>query len=186
MTRGHLIGCVTWFCCAIAAGACSSRKEAPPPSAAQQTAPAQPSERQAAPAGQPSKPEEAPEPTGGDSQAAPTPAGEGKLECVLSGPSKVGPGKPVELTFRLTNRTERPLYVLKWHTPLEGFRANFLTVTRDGSGVPYNGPMMKRAAPSKDDYATLAPGASVEARFNVSQAYDVSAPASYQFALGTD
>jgi hypothetical protein len=102
---------------------------------------------------------------------------------VLSGPSEVGKGKPVELLFRLTNRTERPLYVLKWHTPLEGFRADFLIVTRDGAGVPYKGPMMKRGAPAKDDYATLAPGASVEARIDVSQAYDVSGPASYQFAF---
>lgn len=106
-----------------------------------------------------------------------------KLECALTGPSQVGPGKPVEVLFRLTNRTQRPLFVLKWHTPLEGVRSNLFTVTRDGAGLPYQGPMVKRAAPTAGDYVTIAPGASVEARVDVSQVYEMAPPGNYQLTF---
>ncbi len=112
-----------------------------------------------------------------------TPAMDTTLECTLSVAPQVAAGEPVEVLFRLTNRTERPLYVLDWHTPLEGLRSKLFTVTRDGAEVPYEGPMMKRAAPSADDYVAVAPGASVEARVDVSLAYDLKPPGRYRLTF---
>jgi len=106
-----------------------------------------------------------------------------KLECTLSVAPQVGPGQPVEVLFRLTNRTQRPLYVLKWHTPLEGVRSNLFTVTRDGAELPYQGPMVKRAAPSADSYVSIAPGASVEARVDASLVYEMTAPGRYRLTF---
>jgi hypothetical protein len=105
------------------------------------------------------------------------------LQCELSVSPRHEVGEPVELLFRLTNPSARTLHVLRWHSPLEGFFNDFLTVTRDGTELPYQGPVMKRGDPSAEDYVTLAPGASVEARVDVSLAYDMKQPGRYRIAF---
>jgi hypothetical protein len=105
------------------------------------------------------------------------------LDCALSGPATVKAGEPVEVVFRLSNPTPRPLYVLDWHTPLEGLLNDIFEVTRDGAEVPYTGPMLKRGPPQADDYVTVAPGASVEGRVEVSLAYDLRQPGRYRIAF---
>lgn len=105
------------------------------------------------------------------------------LDCVLSVPASVRAGEPVELRFQLTNRTAQPLYVLKWRTPLEGQMGTDFQVTRDGTEVSYQGRMVKRANPGADSYVTLAPGASVDARIDLSQAYEMKQPGRYRIAF---
>lgn len=105
------------------------------------------------------------------------------LSCALSAPKSVKAGEPVEVVFRLTNPTSKPLYVLDWHTPLEGLRNDIFQVTRDGTELEYAGPMMKRAPPGADDYVTVEPGASVEGRVNLALTYDFTKPGQYQIAF---
>jgi hypothetical protein len=105
------------------------------------------------------------------------------LDCALSAPQTVKAGEPVEVVFKLTNPTAKPLYVLDWHTPLEGLLNNIFTVTRDGTEIPYAGPMLKRANPGADDYVTVAPGATVEGKVNVALAYDFTQPGRYRIAF---
>jgi peptidyl-Lys metalloendopeptidase len=105
------------------------------------------------------------------------------LECALSVPSSVRAGQPVELRFQLTNRTAQPLYVLNWRTPLEGLWGNDFQVTRDGTEVPYQGPMKKRGNPSAQNYVTIAPGASVDGKVDLSQAYEMKQPGRYRIAF---
>ncbi|MCP3168418.1 protease [Myxococcus qinghaiensis] len=107
------------------------------------------------------------------------------LECTLTGPAQVKAGEPVELVFKLTNPTKEPLYVLKWHTPLEGIRNDIFLVSRDGaaSALPYGGPMMKRAPPTASSYATLAPGESVEGTVDVAPAYGLQEPGTYRITF---
>ena len=105
------------------------------------------------------------------------------LDCALSAPATVKAGEPVEVVFRLSNPTSKPLHVLDWHTPLEGLLNDIFQVTRDGAEQPYQGPMMKRAAPQADDYVTLAPGASVEGRVDVSLGYEMRQPGRYTIAF---
>jgi uncharacterized protein (DUF58 family) len=106
------------------------------------------------------------------------------LECSLSVPSTVKAGQPVEARFQLTNRTAGPLYVLKWRTPLEGrLLGNDFEITRDGTGIPYQGPMVKRGNPEAESYVTLTPGESVEATVELSLAYELSQPGRYRIAF---
>ncbi len=106
------------------------------------------------------------------------------LECSLSVPPTVKAGQPVEARFQLTNRTAQPLYVLKWRTPLEGrLLGNDFEITRDGTGIPYQGPMVKRGNPGADSYVTLAPGASVDATVELSLAYELTQPGRYRIAF---
>jgi peptidyl-Lys metalloendopeptidase len=105
------------------------------------------------------------------------------LDCVLSVPPSVRAGEPVELRFQLTNRTAQPLYVLTWRTPLEGLLGNDFQVTREGTEVPYQGPMVKRGNPQAEDYAALAPGASVDAKVELSLAYEMKQPGRYRIAF---
>jgi hypothetical protein len=86
----------------------------------------------------------------------------------------------VPLLFKLTNRSAQPMFVLKWHTPLEGLLSNALEVTRDGTPVPYEGRMVKRGAPGVDDYAAIASGASVENEVDVALGYDLKQPGTYR------
>ncbi len=102
------------------------------------------------------------------------------LDCALSVPSSVRAGDPVELSFRLTNRTAKPLFVLSWRTPLEGLRGNDFQITRDGTEIPYQGPMAKRGNPSAESYVTLAPGASVDAKVELTLAYEMNQPGRYR------
>ena len=105
------------------------------------------------------------------------------LQCTLSVAASHKVGEPVELTFRLTNPTAQPLFVLKWHTPLEGLKNNFLEVTRAGTRVEYQGPMFKRGEPRADDYVTLAAGATVQAKMDAALAYEFSKPGVYRISF---
>lgn len=105
------------------------------------------------------------------------------LTCVLSVPTRLKAGEPVELSFRLTNPTSETVWVLDWHTPLEGLENNFLRVTRDGAEVEYRGMMKKRGPPDASDYVQLAPGKSVEAKVDLSEAYDFKVPGKYTIAF---
>jgi hypothetical protein len=106
-----------------------------------------------------------------------------KLDCTMSVSPRLTVGEPVELRFQLRNPTAQPVFVLEWHTPFEGLLANFLQVTRNGQEVPYEGPMMKRGDPSAEEYVALQPGASVEAKVEVSLAYDFKQPGHYRIAF---
>jgi hypothetical protein len=105
------------------------------------------------------------------------------LDCTMSVPPSLKAGEPVSLRFQLTNPTAQPLFVLDWHTPFEGLLNNFLQVTRDGTEVPYQGPMLKRGNPEANDYVTVPAGKSMEASVEVSLAYDFSQPGRYRIAF---
>jgi hypothetical protein len=49
--------------------------------------------------------------------------------------------------------------------------------------VPYDGPIIKRAAPTAEDYITIKAGKSVEGEFMVSDGYNTSLPGTYNVKL---
>ncbi|MET0405782.1 MAG: protease, partial [Cystobacter sp.] len=112
-----------------------------------------------------------------------TPSMTQNLECKMSVTPSARVNQPVELRFELTNRTSAPLYVLKWHSPLEGIRGRDFEVTREGTEVDYLGVMVKRASPQADQYVTIAPGASVEGRVDLTQGYSMTQPGRYRIAF---
>lgn len=110
-----------------------------------------------------------------DPPAPSTPPGPLRLECRLTGDA------PAALRFELSNPGERPVYALKWNTPLENPAfGTILTVTRDGVEVPYGGRMAKRGEPAREDYAEIPAGGTVSATVDLTQAYDFAPPGTYE------
>lgn len=99
-----------------------------------------------------------------------------KIETVQP---EYGATAPLSIRFTLTNTSDKPMHVLTWQTPLEGFNGNIFRVTRDGVPVMYVGKVVKRGAPRPEDYRTVEPGKSIETEVDLSQAYAIYEPGDY-------
>jgi hypothetical protein len=109
---------------------------------------------------------------------APTPSH--PLECRLEAVHPLVAGGPVAIRFRLIDRTTEPLWVLQWNTPIEGWRGTIFTVTYQGRELPYQGPMVKRGDPRRQDYVEIPPEDSLNVSVDLSEAYEVKQPGQYQ------
>ena len=89
-------------------------------------------------------------------------------------------GGPVALRFRLVNHTEGPLWVLRWNTPIEGWRGTIFTVTFKGAELPYQGPLLKRGDPGREEYVEITPRDSLNVSLDLAEAYDVKQPGTYE------
>lgn len=96
------------------------------------------------------------------------------LEC------RAEPADGTRIRFELANRSQAPLRVLTWNTPWEGWKGTVLTVTHEGEELPYQGPMLKRGDPGREEYAEIAAGGRIEATLDLAEVYDVSRPGSYR------
>jgi peptidyl-Lys metalloendopeptidase len=85
----------------------------------------------------------------------------------------------VTLHVTITNPNEPSIRVLKWFTPVEGVEGPLFTVRRAGDPVAYLGIMVKRPAPTEQDYLTLAAGESLSSDVNLSAYYDLSVSGNY-------
>ncbi len=90
------------------------------------------------------------------------------------------PGEPVELTFELKNIGELDLYILDWHTPLEGLYNRYLQVFCNGNELRYQGIMAKRGNPSADSYVLVKAGESVSGVVDLSKAYSTKTTGMYE------
>ncbi len=91
---------------------------------------------------------------------------------------------PMTVLFVLSNGTEESIEILPWGTPLESkLTADRFTVSVDGQVIPYGGRIVKRAAPTSEDYLTIAVGEKKEAVVSLSDDYDVSAAGEYEIVL---
>lgn len=79
--------------------------------------------------------------------------------------------KQVIVTFTLENASPADVWVLKWYTPLEGIKGKIFTVTCNGVAIPYEGRMVKRAAPVRDDYILIKSGKSVSRANDLATAF---------------
>lgn len=102
-----------------------------------------------------------------------------ELTCRLSMPTTLGRKEPAVALLALRNNGKQPAAILKRNTPLEGWLADSLIVTRDGQPVAYIGPMAKRMPPSAEEYLLLKPGARRRTRVLLQRGYDVSLPGKY-------
>jgi hypothetical protein len=84
-------------------------------------------------------------------------------------------GKPVVITITFENLNATDIWILKWYTPLEGIKGKILAVTCDGADIPYEGRLMKRGNPQREDYQLLHPGGSAQAEFDLSETYSLHA-----------
>jgi hypothetical protein len=91
----------------------------------------------------------------------------------------------VVVKVAITNTSDQDVSVLTWNTPLDRLITDCFAVTVDGKPVEYDGPMVKRAAPTASDYLVIKAGQTVEAEYPVSDAYDTSKPGNYLIKLKT-
>lgn len=96
------------------------------------------------------------------------------------------PGEKIVLRFQVENLMGTPQRFLKWHTPFEGFRNDFLDVERVGAGgggvgekVEYSGILASRAPPGPEAYLTLKPGEKAKSEIEITEAYPVKAKGEY-------
>jgi hypothetical protein len=89
--------------------------------------------------------------------------------------------KPAVVEYIFTNNTKKTLYVLDWNSPLEGFKNKIFQAYRDGKALEYNGPMVKRGNPAKDNYKEIKPGNSISAKLDLAKAYDLTQAGKYRF-----
>lgn len=98
-----------------------------------------------------------------------------KLRHQLSAHDRYVKGNPIVINFKLENLSNDNLWVLKWYTPLEGVKGKIFRVLCDGKEILYEGPMMKRGNPTKDDYIQIDQGNSASAEVDLSKAYGIPA-----------
>ena len=102
------------------------------------------------------------------------------LRCTVEAPTQAVTGQPVLLRFTVTNTGPVPLQVLRWNTPFEGaWFAPFVEVKRDGKPLPFQGPMIKRAEPSAEDYLRFDAGQSIDAELDLALPFDLSRSGRY-------
>ncbi|XP_078379247.1 uncharacterized protein LOC144662332 [Oculina patagonica] len=89
----------------------------------------------------------------------------------------------VKCDFHLKNNGDRAYSVLTWNTPLNKLAPKGLVVTRDGKKLKYDGILMKREAPGRRDFVTIAAGETVSSNFDLSSGYDTAKPGTYTVAL---
>lgn len=85
----------------------------------------------------------------------------------------------VMVTFELTNIGPDDVYVLKRDTPLEGLKSDCLDVRVNCEKVLYDGYLLKRSEPNMEDFVLVKAGQTVSETFDISLAYDVSTPGTY-------
>ena len=90
-----------------------------------------------------------------------------------------GATNEVTLHVTITNPNADSIRVLGWFIPAEGLTEPLFTVTRDGEPVAYLGMLVKRAAPTEQDYITLTAGESLTRAVNLSAYYDLSVSGNY-------
>jgi hypothetical protein len=105
------------------------------------------------------------------------------LSAHLELPESLLAGEDVNLKFALTNLSDRPLYLLKWYTPLEGIGGEIFKITRDGQAVPYEGILAYRSFPTSEAYILLDPGDTISAVVDLGASFDFSQPGTYQIGF---
>jgi hypothetical protein len=115
--------------------------------------------------------------------STPSPNLSGPIECTLDSVTPLEAGGTVAVRMRLMNRSNEPVWFLRWNTPFEGWRGTIFTVTRGGAEIPFQGPMMKRGDPGAEEYVQIPAGQSVVGTADLSQIYDLGKPGLYELKV---
>jgi heat shock protein HslJ len=120
-----------------------------------------------------------PAPTSTSGPTEPPLPGESALMATIEAPASLPTGAEVKVKFTLTNASSEGLFVLTWFTPLEGLAADTFSVQRDAEELPHQGKMVKRAAPTSDDYVWIEARGSTSAEVDLAEGYDFSQAGQY-------
>ena len=82
-----------------------------------------------------------------------------------------------------TNNSDRGVPILRWKLLMDDkITWSAFTITLDSKTVPYTGRTIKRGSPSKDDFFSLAPGASITSVIKIRDYYSIGDPGEYDIA----
>ena len=106
------------------------------------------------------------------------------LSCILSAESPQNIDDGVWLKYTIQSTHKRPFKLLPWHTPLEGiFSDLFIIKDAQDNALVYQGPMVKRAAPTIDDYVYVTSNEVVTHRVKISRVYSMKQGGIYSVKL---
>ena len=89
-------------------------------------------------------------------------------------------GESIVVNFLVKNNTNSSFEFCPWQTPLEKeLTANCFEIIYKGEVLPYNGKMVKRRPPTKEDNSILKPKASRTQTVNINEAYNLDKPGTY-------
>lgn len=98
--------------------------------------------------------------------------------------SKVGGDILVE--FTIENISDKDLLFLKWNTPFEGLQSNIFKILKNKHyRLPYDGKLVKRGQPGREDYILLKKGETLKTKLDLSEAYHFKKDGEYEVALDT-
>ena len=85
----------------------------------------------------------------------------------------------VTVNVTMKNAGSAPVFVPKWFVPSEAATAGVFTITRNGEPVPYLGAIVKRKAPSPQDFVKIGAGDTLSFKVELSALYDLSTTGVY-------
>jgi hypothetical protein len=104
---------------------------------------------------------------------------DGALQTQLSAADTFSDDQRVTIRLTFKNTSNEDLYLLAYETPLRGIERDLFVVELDGERMPYTGIVAFRAAPTKEDWIQLAPGAEISEVIDISAAYDTRRKGTY-------
>jgi peptidyl-Lys metalloendopeptidase len=108
----------------------------------------------------------------------------GNVRLAKSNPLRVGIYSVGEnkVEVVLTNASRKNLRIPHWQLPSAARISNLFQISRDGQPVQYEGALVKRGAPTAEDFVVIRPGRSHRAVVDLSTLYDMSAGGFYTVA----
>jgi len=88
--------------------------------------------------------------------------------------------EPIPINFIVQNSTENEIEFCFWQTPLEKeLTANCFEIIHEGEVLDYNGKMVKRKPPTKEDYLLLKPNQTANKEINLNNLYHMTRKGTY-------
>ena len=94
-------------------------------------------------------------------------------------------GEEIECEVTIANSHDRDSYLLARNTPLEGLLSHIFSVSSSGKVLPYDGMLLKRGPPSKEDYIFVRAKSAVSASVDLSRVYSFASTGAYNVQLKT-
>ena len=85
----------------------------------------------------------------------------------------------VACSFEFTNNANEDFYLLKRNTPLEGLNSEFVSVSLDGRPLEYEGILIYRLPPTKDEFVLLKAGESISASVQITDVFSIDTDGLY-------
>jgi hypothetical protein len=95
-------------------------------------------------------------------------------------------GENIDCSTIITNDHDKDYYLLSRNTPLEGLKSSIFSVTGSGKVLPYDGMLMKRGSPLREEYIFIGAKSSVSTSVDLSRVFSFVSAGSYSVQLKTE